>query len=134
MVLEKQLLFDAWSLYLAAFFQMKATIRTQGRQFSVKEGDVLEVNRFKNSSTGDTITIEEVMMIGEGEEATFGSPFVTGASVTAKILRNRRGKKIVVFKKKRRKGYRRKQGHRQELSVIEIEAISGPQSDLGSQS
>ena len=128
------MLFAAWSPYLATFFQMKATIRTQGRQFTVKEGDILEVNRFKNSSTGDTIAIKEVLMIGDGEEATFGSPVVAGASVTAKILRNKRGKKIVVFKKKRRKGYRRRQGHRQELSVIEIEAISGPRSDIESQS
>ena len=132
MVLEKQLLFATWSLYLTAFPPMKATIKTQGRQFTVREGDVLKVNRFKNSNAGDTITIEEVMMIGEGEGATFGSPLVTGASVRAKILRNKRGKKIVVFKKKRRKGYRRKQGHRQELSVIEIASISGPQSDLES--
>ena len=103
---------------------MKATIRTQGRQFTVTEGDVLFVNRYPDTNDGDTVTIEDVVMVGEGENARFGTPKIEGASVTAKILENKRGKKLVVFKKKRRKGYRRRQGHRQELSVIRIESIN----------
>ena len=102
---------------------MKATIQTQGRQFTIEPGDTLTVNRYKDSKEGDNVTIKEVLMVGEGEKAKFGTPFVKGASVKAKILENKRGLKIVVFKKKRRKGYRRKQGHRQELSVIKIESI-----------
>lgn len=103
---------------------MKATIRTQGRQFTVNEGDVLFVNRYKETSSGDTVTINEVLMVGEGADLRVGTPTVEGASVTATILENKRGKKIRVFKKKRRQGYRRTQGHRQELSVIKIDSIS----------
>ena len=62
-------------------------------------------------------------MSGDGADVKFGSPYVDGASVSAKVLENKRGKKVVILKKKRRKGYQRKQGHRQELSVIKIEAV-----------
>ena len=102
---------------------MKATIKTQGRQFTVEQGDVLFVNRYKDSKAGDSLTIKEVLMVGDGEKTKFGTPYVEGASVEAKILENKRGSKIVIIKKKRRKGYRRKRGHRQELSVIKIETI-----------
>lgn len=104
---------------------MKATIRTQGRQFTVQEGDILFVNRFQDSNSGDTVTLGDVLHIGEGESARIGTPLVEGASVTAKILENKRGKKVVIKKKKRRHGYERTQGHRQELSVIKIESIQG---------
>lgn len=104
---------------------MKATIQTQGRQFTVQEGDVLFVNRYQNTESGDTVEIDDVRALGEGEGMRFGTPTVEGASVTAKILENKRGKKVIVFKKKRRKGYRNKRGHRQEISVIKIETIKG---------
>lgn len=102
---------------------MKAVIKTQGRQFTVQEGDVLFVNRFKDTQAGDTVAIDSVLALGEGESMAIGSPTVEGASVSATILENKRGKKITVLKKKRRKGYRLKQGHRQELSVIKIDSI-----------
>lgn len=102
---------------------MKATIKTQGRQFTVNEGDVLFVNRFQDSNDGDTVTINDVLAVGEGASIRFGTPLVTGASVTAKILENKRGEKVIIKKKKRRHGYRRTKGHRQELSVIRIESI-----------
>ena len=102
---------------------MKAIIKTQGRQHTVKEGEILFVNRYPDTKAGDTVTIHEVLFVGEGEKAKVGIPLVEGASVTAKILENRRGNKIVIFKKKRRKGYEKKQGHRQELSIIKIESI-----------
>ncbi|AWT60492.1 MAG: 50S ribosomal protein L21 [Candidatus Moanabacter tarae] len=102
---------------------MKATIKTQGQQYNVTEGDVLTVDRFMGSKEGDSVKIEHVLMLGEGENAIIGTPLVEGASVSAKILENKRASKIIVFKKKRRKGYRRKQGHRQEISVIRIESI-----------
>jgi large subunit ribosomal protein L21 len=104
---------------------MKATIKAQGRQFIVQEGDILFVNRFCDSKAGDTVTINDVLMLGEGAEARIGTPTVTGASVDLKILENKRGEKVRVFKKKRRKGYRRTRGHRQELSVVRVEAIKG---------
>jgi len=104
---------------------MKATIKTQGRQFTVQEGDILFVNRYVDSKEGDTVTINEVLMVGEGEETKFGAPYVDGASVEATVLENKRGTKVTVLKKKRRQGYRRKQGHRQELSVIKVSSIKG---------
>jgi large subunit ribosomal protein L21 len=103
---------------------MKATIKTQGRQFTVSEGDVLTVDRYPDTAEGATLEIREVLAAGEGENFQFGTPILQGASVVATVLENKRGKKVVVFKKKKRKGYERKQGHRQELSVIKIETIN----------
>jgi large subunit ribosomal protein L21 len=108
-----------------AIIHMKAIIRTQGKQFVVKEGDILFVDRYINSSAGDEISIGEILVLGEGNDAKIGTPLVDGASVRAKILENKRAKKVMIFKKKRRKGYQRKRGHRQELSVIRIESIEG---------
>ena len=105
---------------------MKATIRTQGRQFTVTEGDILMVNRYPGSQAGSSVEINEVLAVGEGDETVFGNPLIEGAQVSAKILENKRGKKIIVYKKKRRKGYERKRGHRQEISVIKIESITSP--------
>ena len=102
---------------------MKATIKTQGRQFTVREGDILFVNRYANTSAGEVVEIPEVLMVGEGADAQIGTPQVEGALVKALILENKRAKKVTIFKKKRRKGYQRRQGHRQEISVIKIESI-----------
>jgi large subunit ribosomal protein L21 len=102
---------------------MKAIIKTQGQQFAVSEGDILVVNRYPKTEAGDTVEIKEVLSVGEGDSFRVGTPLLEGATVTAKILENKRGDKIVVFKKKKRKGMERKQGHRQELSVIKIESI-----------
>lgn len=104
---------------------MKATIKTQGRQFTVTEGDVLKVNAFPGTEAGDLIDISEVLMIGEGADARFGSPLVEGASVKVLILENKKDKKVIIFKKKRRQGYKKRRGHRQHLSVIKIESING---------
>ena len=103
---------------------MKAIIRTQGRQFTVTEGDILQVNRYSDTEAGSDVQINEVLAVGEGENAVFGTPLVDGASVSAKVLENKRGKKVIAYKKKRRKGYERKRGHRQEISVIKIESIT----------
>ena len=106
-------------------FPMKATIKTQGRQFTVTEGDILKLNSFPGTAAGDSIDINEVLMIGEGADARFGTPLVDGASVKATILENKKDKKVIVFKKKRRQGYKKRRGHRQHLSVIKIESING---------
>jgi large subunit ribosomal protein L21 len=103
---------------------MKATIKTQGQQFAVSEGDILIVNRYPNSEEGSTVQINDVLSLGEGADFRVGSPLITGATVTATVLENKRGKKIIVFKKKKRKGMERKQGHRQDLSVIKINSIN----------
>jgi len=104
---------------------MKATIKTQGRQFTVTVGDVLKVNSFPDTEAGDSVDINEVLMIGEGADTRFGSPLIEGASVTAIILENKKDKKIIIFKKKRRQGYKKRRGHRQHVSVIKIESING---------
>ena len=104
---------------------MKATIRTQGRQFTVSEGDVLKVNAYPETKAGDSVDINEVLMIGEGSDARFGAPLVKGASVKITILENKKDKKMVIFKKKRRQGYKKRRGHRQHLSVIKVESIKG---------
>jgi large subunit ribosomal protein L21 len=102
---------------------MRATIKTQGQQFTISEGDVLIVNRFPNTEEGAIVEIKDVLTAGEGADFQVGHPTLAGAIVSAKILENKRGDKVIVFKKKKRKGYERKQGHRQELSVIRIESI-----------
>lgn len=102
---------------------MKAIIKTQGRQFTVEQGDILFVNRYQDSETGSLISIKDVIGVGQGDDFRIGAPYVEGAEVTAKVLENKRGEKLVIFKKKRRKGYKRRKGHRQELSVIKIESI-----------
>lgn len=103
---------------------MKATIKTQGQQFAVSEGDILIVNRFPNTEAGSTVEITDVLSAGEGDAFKIGTPTLAGASVTAKILENKRGDKVIVFHKRKRKGQEKKRGHRQELSVIKIEAIN----------
>ncbi|MBM3852200.1 MAG: 50S ribosomal protein L21 [Verrucomicrobia bacterium] len=103
---------------------MKATIKTQGQQFTVSEGDVLTVNRYPGTEKGSTVEIKDVLAAGEGDSFKVGTPMLPGASVSATVLENKRGKKIIVFKKKKRKGMERKRGHRQELSVIKINTIN----------
>ncbi|MDE0767320.1 MAG: 50S ribosomal protein L21 [Opitutaceae bacterium] len=102
---------------------MKATIQTQGKQFTVQEGDVLILNRYPETEAGAKLDISEVLTLGEGEGFQLGNPFVEGAMVKATILENKRGRKVIIFKKKKRKGYERRRGHRQELSVIKIDSI-----------
>jgi large subunit ribosomal protein L21 len=102
---------------------MKATIKTQGQQFTVTEGDILIVNRYPGTEKGSTVEIKDVLAAGEGVDYKVGRPALSGASVSAKVLENKRGEKVIVFKKKKRKGMERKRGHRQELSVIKIESI-----------
>ena len=105
------------------FSTMKATIQTQGSQFTVQQGDKLFVNRYPDKNEGDLVTIDQVLMLVDDGKATFGAPTVEGATVKAKILENKKDKKIIIFKKKRRQGYKRRKGHRQHISVIEIDSI-----------
>ncbi|MBI5692697.1 MAG: 50S ribosomal protein L21 [Verrucomicrobia bacterium] len=102
---------------------MKATIKTQGQQFTVSEGDILTVNRYPGTEKGSTVEIKDVLAAGEGDSFKVGTPTLPGAIVSAKVLENKRGEKVIVFRKKKRKGMERKRGHRQELSVIKIESI-----------
>lgn len=104
---------------------MKALVKAQGKQIAVNEGDIVQLNRFVGSSAGDVIELKEVLWVGEGADAKIGTPYVEGASVRATILENKRGKKVLVMKRHRRKGYHNKRGHRQELSIIKIDSIQG---------
>ena len=105
------------------FLIMKATIQTQGSQFTVQKGDILFVNRYPDTNEGDQVSIDQVLMLVDEGKATFGTPNVEGATVKAKILENKKDKKIIIFKKKRRQGYKRRKGHRQHISVVQIESI-----------
>ena len=104
---------------------MKATIKTQGRQFTVVEGDVLKVNQYPETKAGDSISITDVIMLGEGDATRFGSPTIENACVKATLLEHKKDAKVTIIKKKRRQGYKRVKGHRQRLSVIKIDTIEG---------
>ena len=101
---------------------MYAVVKTGGKQYRVTENDVIKVERL-DGDAGDSITLDHVIMVGEGADATVGAPTVDGASVAAEILEQARSKKIIVFKKRRRQNYRRKAGHRQHLTVLRITDI-----------
>lgn len=101
---------------------MFAVIKTGGKQYRVKSGDKLQVEKLE-AKEGDKINIEEVLFLGDDKESTVGTPLIKGAKVSAKILEHKRAPKITVFKKKRRQNYRRKKGHKQNLTVIEITEI-----------
>ncbi len=101
---------------------MNAVLKTGGKQYRVSEGDVLQVEKLAGE-TGATIELNEVLSVGEGDSITVGTPTVENAKVVCEILEHGRGKKIIVFKKKRRKGYTKKQGHRQDFTSIRVKQI-----------
>jgi large subunit ribosomal protein L21 len=101
---------------------MFAVIRTGGKQYRVAKDDIISVEKL-DGGEGASVTLDQVLMIGNGKHATIGAPLVAGASVTATVLEQARADKIIVFKKKRRKDYRRKAGHRQDLTVLRINDI-----------
>lgn len=103
---------------------MHAVIKTGGKQYRVAEGDTLKVEKLTGDA-GSTVELDQVLSVGEGEAIKIGTPVVDGASVTAEIVEHGRGKKVIVFKKKRRKGYKKKQGHRQDFTSIKIKEIRG---------
>ncbi len=102
---------------------MYAVIKTGGKQHKVAEGEILKVEKLK-ASEGEPVDITDVLLIEKDGEVTLGSPFIEGAKVTAKILRHAKEDKVTIIKMKRRKDYRKKQGHRQNYSEIQIEQIS----------
>ena len=102
---------------------MYAVIKTGGKQYRVSEGQLLRVEKLPGSA-GDKVTFSEVLLLG-GDSPKVGRPLVTGASVAAEITGQARGKKVVVFKFRRRKNYRRKTGHRQPFTELKITGITG---------
>ena len=103
---------------------MYAVIRSGGEQARVAPGDTLRLEKL-SGSIGDSVELDEVLMVGEEGEPRVGTPLVSGAKVRGTILAQGRGDKIIVFKMKRRKGYRRKTGHRQSYTEVRIDAIEG---------
>ena len=101
---------------------MYAVLKTGGKQYKVAQNDIIIVEKLV-AEAGSTIDLDEVLMIGDGETASVGTPNLDGAKVTAEVLEQKRGKKVIIFKKKRRQNYRRTRGHRQELTVLRITDI-----------
>ncbi len=102
---------------------MFAVIKTGGKQYKVAKDDVITVERIQGEA-GDAVTLDEVLMLEADGTVTIGAPRVAGAAVTAELVEQARGDKIIVFKKKRRQNYRRKKGHRQDLTRLKITGIS----------
>lgn len=101
---------------------MHAIIETGGKQYKVAEGDVVFIEKLPNEA-GDTVTFDKVLAILDEDKATFGAPMVEGAKVDASVVKNGRGKKIMIFKYNAKKGYRRRQGHRQAYTKVQIGKI-----------
>jgi large subunit ribosomal protein L21 len=111
------------SVFSAAMY---AVIKTGGKQYRVAQGDVIKVERLAGE-VGQTIAFDHVLMVssdGEGTEPRIGTPLVDGAQVMAEVLEQAKAPKVIVFKKKRRKNYRRKRGHRQLQTVLRIHDIA----------
>ena len=102
---------------------MYAIIETGGKQYRVQEGDTLFVEKLE-ANEGDLVTIDSVLAVSKDGKLTVGTPVVEGAKVEAKVVEQGRGKKIIVFKYKPKKDYRRKQGHRQYYTKLVIEKIN----------
>ena len=103
---------------------MFAVIETGGKQYRVEEGDVLDIELLETAGK-NKIQFDRVLMVGSDKGAKVGTPVVEGAKVTGVLVDEVRGPKIIVFKKKRRKGYKRRNGHRQDLLRVEIDSIKG---------
>lgn len=102
--------------------KMFAVVKTGGKQYRVSADSVLKVEKLL-AKQGDSVELTEVLMVSDGEKLTIGDPLVAGAKVRAVVLEQIRAPKVVVFKKKRRHNYRRKNGHRQMLSVLRVKEI-----------
>jgi large subunit ribosomal protein L21 len=102
---------------------MYAVIKTGGKQHKVSEGDVIAIEKI-NGGKGDAIVFEQVLMVEKDGDIRVGRPLVEGAKVTGEILAQTKGDKLIVFKMKKRKGYHKKNGHRQQLTSMRIKEIS----------
>ena len=103
---------------------MYAVIKTGGKQYRVQPGDTIVVEKL-DGAAGDVLTLGEVLMLGGDKGVTLGAPLIDGATVAATLIETRKGEKVKIFKKTRRQGYRRTNGHRQHESVLRITGIDG---------
>ena len=104
---------------------MFAVISSGGKQYKVSENTVLTVNKVAGNA-GDKVTVEDVLFASDGKEFAIGNPIIKGAKVSLEILKQDRDRKILVFKKKRRKNFRRKNGHRQEMTFLQVKDMNIP--------
>ena len=100
-----------------------AVIETGGKQYRVSEGDTIFVEKL-NAEANDTVTFDKVLAVVTDDENTFGTPVIEGATVTGKVIKNGKSKKVIVYKMHPKKNYRRKQGHRQPYTKVEISSIA----------
>lgn len=103
---------------------MYAIVQTGGKQYRVQEGDILKIEKLEGGA-GDKLTLDQVLMVKDDNGTRIGTPTVQDARVTVAVIEQGREKKIVVFKYKKRKNYRRKQGHRQAYTKVIVEKIEG---------
>lgn len=103
---------------------MYAVIETGGKQYRVQEGDVLTIEKL-NVEAGDKVTFDKVLVLAEEGNLKVGTPYVEGAAVTGEVVENGKGKKVIIFKYKAKKDYRKKQGHRQPYTMVKIESLGG---------
>lgn len=103
---------------------MYAIIATGGKQYKVSKGDVIRIEKL-NAEAGDEVTFDQVLMISNDDNTVVGNPVIDKATVTAKVSRSGRGKKVIVFKYKAKKHYSKKQGHRQPYTEVVIDQING---------
>ncbi len=101
---------------------MYAVIQTGGKQYRVEKGDEIRLEKLKHE-TGETVTFDRVLMTSDGEDIQVGRPYLENSKVVGRILRQDKHQKILILKYKRRKGYRRKRGHRQAFTLVRIENI-----------
>ena len=101
---------------------MYSIVTISGKQYRVSEGETIKVST-QDWKVGDTVKLNQVLLTDSGENISFGTPLVTGASVTIEIMEHNREKKLLIYKKKRRKGYQRKNGHRQGYTLLKINKL-----------
>ncbi len=101
---------------------MYAVIKTGGKQYRVEEGDKIQIEKIA-AEKGADVAFDEVLFVGDDDDYKLGTPVVDGAAVTGRVVRQMRDKKLIIFKMKRRKGYHKKQGHRQDLTEVVITKI-----------
>lgn len=111
-------------MLISCGYNMFAIIETGGKQYKVAENDVLKIEKL-DGDVGNVIKFERVLSLGDDKSVKVGTPNVEGAVVSAEVLEQKKDKKVLIFKKKRRQGYKRKQGHRQQITVVRILDVSG---------
>lgn len=103
---------------------MYAIIETGGKQYRVKNGDQIAVEKLSNVEDGSKVVFDKVLVVGEGADVKVGAPYVEGSVVEGKAIETGKGKKVIIFKYKAKKDYRKKQGHRQPYTSVKIESLN----------